>query len=95
MSTQQSESDGGTPSPERLGSQKDELYETAKTLVIEKQRAGLHLLQAHLKIGFIRAALLLDELERNGVIGPFDGNEPRKVLVANTCRQVRRKSDEA
>ena len=82
-STQQNEANGGTPLAEPTGSQKDELYDTAKTLVIEKQRAGLHLLQAHLKIGFVRAALLLDELERDGVIGPFNGNEPRKVLIAN------------
>ena len=84
MSTGQNGSKATTPSPERLGSQKDELYDTAKTLVIEKQRAGLHLLQAHLRIGFCRADLLLSELERNGVIGPFNGNEPRKVLIANT-----------
>ena len=81
--TQQSEVTAGTPLAERLGSQKDELYDTAKTLVIEKQRAGLHLLQTHLKIGFMRAAILLDDLERNGVIGPFNGNEPRKVIIAN------------
>ena len=80
---------GGTPLAEPTGSQKDELYDTAKTLVIEKQRAGLHLLQSHLKIGFVRAALLLDELERYGVIGPFNGNEPRKVLIANTGREAR------
>ena len=83
MSTQQNDTKAGTPSPERLGSQKDELYDTAKTLVIEKQRAGLHLLQTHLKIGFMRASLLMDELERNGVIGAFNGNEPRKVLITN------------
>jgi hypothetical protein len=76
-------SKGDTPLVEPTGSQKDELYDTAKTLVIEEQRAALHLLQTHPKIGFVPAALLLDELERNGVIGPFNENEPRKVLIAN------------
>ena len=82
--TQQNEANGGTPLAEPIGSQKDELYEQAKAIVIEHQRAGLHLLQTHLRIGFIRAAYLLDELERQGVVGVFNGNEPRKVLCANT-----------
>ena len=82
-STQHNDANGGTPLAEPTGSQKDEFYDTAKTLVIEKQRAGFQLLQANLKIGFVRAAILLDELERDGVIGPFNGKEPRKVLIAN------------
>lgn len=59
----------------------DDLYEDAKSLVIELERASASLLQRHLRVGYSRAARLLDLLESNGVIGPHQGPKPRKVLI--------------
>lgn len=62
----------------------DELYDQAKDLVIEMQTASVSLLQRRFRIGYNRAARLVDELEANGVVGPSEGSKPRKVLLAET-----------
>ena len=59
----------------------DELYKYAKQIVIEKQVASASLLQRSLKIGYVRAARLLDMLEEEGIIGESQNSRPRKVLV--------------
>lgn len=60
----------------------DTLYEEAKRVVTEYQKASASLLQRRLKVGYARAARLLDLLEQKGVIGPGDGAKPREVYVA-------------
>ncbi|MEI5995017.1 DNA translocase FtsK [Candidatus Enterococcus mansonii] len=59
----------------------DELYEEAKALVVEMQTASISLLQRRFRIGYNRAARLVDELEERGVIGPSEGSKPRKVFL--------------
>ncbi len=59
----------------------DELYEEAKALIVEMQTASISLLQRRFRIGYNRAARLIDELEANGVIGASEGSKPRKVLL--------------
>ncbi|PZL76044.1 DNA translocase FtsK [Enterococcus plantarum] len=59
----------------------DELYEEAKALVVEMQTASISLLQRRFRIGYNRAARLVDELEDHGVIGPSEGSKPRKVFL--------------
>jgi len=59
----------------------DELFDEAKNIVIKAQKASASLLQRRLRIGYARAARLLDILERRGIVGPPDGARPRKVLV--------------
>jgi len=59
----------------------DELYEEAKKLVVEAQKASASYLQRRLRIGYARAASILDMLEERGVIGPGEGAKPREVLV--------------
>jgi S-DNA-T family DNA segregation ATPase FtsK/SpoIIIE len=59
----------------------DELYEEAKRVVIETGRASASLLQRRLRIGYARAARIIDLLEERGVVGPADGARPREVLV--------------
>lgn len=61
----------------------DELYPDAKWFVIEEQRASASLLQRQFRIGYNRAARLVDDLEANGVIGPSSGSKPRTVLIEN------------
>lgn len=58
----------------------DDLYEAAKQAVIEAGRASTSYLQRRLRIGYSRAARLLDMLEERGVIGPADGASPREIL---------------
>ena len=52
-------------------------------LVIRHQQASASLLQRRLKVGYARAARILDELESSGIVGPGDGSKPRDVLVRN------------
>jgi S-DNA-T family DNA segregation ATPase FtsK/SpoIIIE len=59
----------------------DELYNEAKELVMQAGKASASLLQRRLKVGYARAARLLDLLENEGVIGPADGAKPRDVLI--------------
>ena len=59
----------------------DELFEQAKELVVEMQTASVSLLQRRFRIGYNRAARLVDELEAHGVVGPSEGSKPRKVLI--------------
>lgn len=63
--------------------QGDPLFEEAKTLVIETQKASASMLQRRLSVGFNRATRLMEELETAGVIGPAEGTKPRKVLLNN------------
>src|SRR5205809_607077 len=59
----------------------DELYEEARRIVIEMGKASTSVLQRRLRIGYGRAASLLDAMERDGIIGPPDGTKPREVLI--------------
>jgi S-DNA-T family DNA segregation ATPase FtsK/SpoIIIE len=62
----------------------DELYEEAKQAVIEAGKASTSYLQRKLRVGYARAARLIDILEEKGVIGPGDGAKPREVMGAST-----------
>ncbi|KAF1300555.1 MULTISPECIES: FtsK/SpoIIIE family DNA translocase [Enterococcus] len=59
----------------------DELYNQAKALVVDMQTASVSLLQRRFRVGYNRAARLVDELEAHGVVGPSEGSKPRKVLL--------------
>ncbi len=63
---------------------RDPLYDQALTTVISSKNASTTFLQRKLKIGYARAASLMDELEANGVIGPAEGAKPRRVLGASS-----------
>ena len=59
----------------------DPLFEEAKRLVLESGKASASLLQRRMKVGYARAARLLDELEEAGIVGPADGAKPREVFL--------------
>ncbi|MBU8921558.1 MAG: DNA translocase FtsK, partial [Bacteroidales bacterium] len=60
----------------------DELYEKARELVIMHQQGSISLVQRRLRVGYARAARLIDMLEQSGVVGPFEGSKAREVLVS-------------
>lgn len=62
------------------GENDDEMYEEARAAVVEAGKASTSYLQRKLKLGYARAARLMDTLEERGVIGPGDGAKPREVL---------------
>ncbi len=62
------------------GDASDELYEDALRLVLEFGKASTSLLQRRLRIGYGRAAHLIDMMERDGIVGPADGSKPREIL---------------
>ncbi|MGD9677179.1 MAG: DNA translocase FtsK [Vulcanibacillus sp.] len=59
----------------------DELFTEAIQLVFETNQASVSLLQRRLRIGYTRAARIIDEMERQGLIGMYEGTKPRKVLI--------------
>lgn len=59
----------------------DEFFEPAVDLILEKEKASVSMLQRQFRIGYNRAARLMDELERRGLVGPEEGSKPRKVLI--------------
>ncbi len=65
---------------ENEGNDDDELYEDARMIIMETGKASTSYLQRRLKVGYARAARLIDMLEERGVIGPGDGAKPREVL---------------
>lgn len=66
--------------------QDDKLYEEAKKLVIEAGKASASLLQRRLRIGYSRAARLIDTLEENGVVSSADGAKPREILISSSSQ---------
>jgi S-DNA-T family DNA segregation ATPase FtsK/SpoIIIE len=62
-------------------SDRDELFEDAARLIVRHQQGSVSLLQRRLKVGYSRAARLVDELEMAGIVGPFDGSKARDVLI--------------
>lgn len=61
--------------------QRDDLFEDAARIVITHQQGSVSLLQRRLKVGYSRAARLIDFLEEAGIVGPFEGSKARQVLV--------------
>ena len=73
-----------------LYNEEDDLIERAVQLFFKKQTASTSLLQRNLKIGYMKAAKIMDKLEKMGVIGPFEENKPRKILItAEKWKEIR------
>ncbi|WP_058303993.1 FtsK/SpoIIIE family DNA translocase [Gorillibacterium timonense] len=69
-----------TPEQEDLFA--DELYDQAVQIVVEAKQASVSLLQRRMRVGYTRAARLIDAMEAKGVVGPYEGSKPREVLVS-------------
>ncbi|WP_071395279.1 FtsK/SpoIIIE family DNA translocase [Bacillus tuaregi] len=67
--------------PNNRSDVEDELYGEAVDLVLEMQTASVSMLQRRFRIGYTRAARLIDEMEARGIVGPYEGSKPRAVLM--------------
>jgi DNA segregation ATPase FtsK/SpoIIIE, S-DNA-T family len=63
------------------GAQDDEMYDEAVKVVIETNQASVSILQRRLRLGYSRAARLIDIMEQNGIVGPYAGSKARDILV--------------
>ena len=72
---------GGSSAAEESGGDYDELLPSAIEVVVETGMASVSMLQRRLKLGYSRAARLVDQMEEKGVVGPFEGSKPRQVLI--------------
>ena len=61
----------------------DELYDQAVAVVSDMRQASVSMIQRRMRIGYNRAARLIERMEREGIVGPGDGAKPREVLVGN------------
>lgn len=60
----------------------DELYDNAVQIVLEAKQASVSLLQRRMRVGYTRAARLIDSMEARGIVGPYEGSKPREVLMS-------------
>ena len=72
----------GGSAPEDVGGQYDELIDAATEVILETGQASVSMLQRRLKLGYARAARLVDQLEEKGIVGPFEGSKPRQLLIS-------------
>lgn len=61
--------------------EKDELFDEAVRMILESNQASVSILQRRLMLGYTRAARLIDAMEQEGIVGPYQGSKPRKILV--------------
>ena len=71
----------GGSAPEEAEGEYDELIDAAAEVIIETGQASVSMLQRRLKLGYARAARLVDQLEEKGIVGPFEGSKPRQLLI--------------
>ena len=64
------------------GDGRDSYFMEAAKIIIDKEKASIGMLQRYLKVGFNRAARIMDQLEEAGIVGPEEGTKPRKVLMS-------------
>ncbi len=65
----------------KIFGEKDELYEQAVRIIMESNQASVSILQRRMRLGYTRAARIIDTMEQEGLVGPFEGSKPRKILV--------------
>jgi len=64
-----------------INGEKDELYDQAVRIIMESNQASVSILQRRMRLGYTRAARIIDTMEQEGLVGHFEGSKPRKILV--------------
>ena len=88
----QSDTKGGAaPEPEANADELagDEMLPAAVDVILETGQASVSMLQRRLKLGYARAARIVDEMEEQGIVGPFKGSKPREILITKEAWQAR------
>ena len=67
--------------PDTAASDGDEMMSAAVEVILETGQASVSMLQRRLKLGYARAARIMDEMEEKGIVGPFEGSKPRQLLI--------------
>ena len=68
----------------------DEMLPAAVDVILETGQASVSMLQRRLKLGYARAARIVDEMEEKGIVGPFQGSKPRAILITKEQWQARK-----
>ncbi|MDD3345924.1 MAG: DNA translocase FtsK [Candidatus Omnitrophica bacterium] len=63
------------------GGEKDELYDEAVRVIMESNQASVSILQRRMRLGYTRAARIIDIMEMEGLVGPYEGSKPRRIIV--------------
>ena len=71
----------GSTAAETESSDGDEMLPAAVDVILETGQASVSMLQRRLKLGYARAARIMDEMEERGLVGPFEGSKPRQLLI--------------
>lgn len=74
--------------PEMNSEVEDDIYDEAVELILEMQTASVSMLQRRFRIGYTRAARLIDEMEARGIVGPYEGSKPRAVLLGKPSEEA-------
>ena len=80
------------PEPSAAETDGDELLPAAVDVILETGQASVSMLQRRLKLGYARAARIVDEMEEKGIVGPFQGSKPREILVTKEEWEARKGS---
>ena len=80
----------GSTAAETDGSDGDEMLPAAVDVILETGQASVSMLQRRLKLGYARAARIMDEMEEKGIVGPFQGSKPRAILITKEQWQAKK-----
>ena len=83
------------PEPSDAELDGDEMLPAAVDVILETGQASVSMLQRRLKLGYARAARIVDEMEEKGIVGPFQGSKPRSILITKEQWELRKNGEEA
>ena len=82
------------PDPNDEEMEGDEMLPAAVDVILETGQASVSMLQRRLKLGYARAARIVDEMEEKGIVGPFQGSKPRAILITKEQWQARKSGEQ-
>ena len=82
------------PEPNEAELDGDEMLPAAVDVILETGQASVSMLQRRLKLGYARAARIVDEMEEKGIVGPFQGSKPRAILITKEQWELRKNGGE-
>ena len=82
------------PEPNEAELDGDEMLPAAVDVILETGQASVSMLQRRLKLGYARAARIVDEMEEKGIVGPFQGSKPRSILITKEQWELRKNGGE-